>query len=271
MAYEPPQRDDRDLPQTDEPSDEQFSGRGSETPSLSSVAKTDPSDYSTLPRAYTNALTRAKASTYEAEIPNAGWGKTLLGVAIVTVITFGVKMILAPSGAQSYEYAKEQLAKNGLFADQEPGRSLLQWIKFLNDFSTNPLFALIVPVTFLLGAGLLYIFARMGRDLEETQSGGASFMTHAYLLSLSYTPIRSIAAVLNLFSLLSYVSCLAGIGVLGLFIFQLYSAGLAMQAAHRLEPGRAQVVAFLPAILGILLSIVAVIAVAVIVVLAVRG
>jgi hypothetical protein len=39
-----------------------------------------------------------------------------------------------------------------------------------------------------------------------------------------------------------------------LFFYQLYCAGVAMQTSQRMAPGRAQMAAFLPSILGIVLT-----------------
>jgi hypothetical protein len=76
----------------------------------------------------------------------------------------------------------------------------------------------------------------------------SDFMTHSYLLSLSYTPLRIAAAVLQI------VPCVGAIAGIALYIYQLYSAGLAMQASQRMASGRAQLAAFLPAIVGILFT-----------------
>jgi hypothetical protein len=96
-------------------------------------------------------------------------------------------------------------------------------------------------IGFFLGAGLLWLMAKM--------FGGqnSDFLTHSYLLSLSYTPLRIISTVLSI------VPFLGGLVALVLSLYQLYSAGLAMQASQRMAPGRAQLAAFLPTIVGFLL------------------
>jgi site-specific recombinase len=97
-------------------------------------------------------------------------------------------------------------------------------------------------IGFFLGAGILWLAARM---LGGT---GSDFMTHSYLLSLSYTPTRVLGALLGIIPIIGWLIGLA------LVIYQLYLAGLAMQASQRMQPGRAQMAAFLPAIIGVVLG-----------------
>src|SRR5207253_9546373 len=76
----------------------------------------------------------------------------------------------------------------------------------------------------------------------------SNFMTHSYLLSLSYTPLRIIGSVIGI------IPILGGLVAFAAGLYQLYSAGLAMQASQRMQPGRAQLAAWLPLVVGILLA-----------------
>ncbi|HKP54855.1 MAG TPA: hypothetical protein VJ183_19645 [Chloroflexia bacterium] len=254
MAYEPPQKDIENLPEDSEP--ENRYGPDSTRPDMSgtpgsagSPKKADPGDYSTLPRSYLNVLTKSRPETYEAEIPNAGWGKTLLGVAIVTLVTFGIKIFQAPFSSDALNRTREYLPTQGLDPNEDPWKTILQVVEVLS----HPLFALIVLFTFFAGAGLLYVLARAVRDKES--GSGASFMTHAYLLSLSYTPLHTLTTLLNTISLDMVTTCIVAILTLGLTIYQIYNAGVSMQASQGLSAGKAQMVAFIPWVVGIILFI----------------
>lgn len=257
MAYEPPKADSDNLPEgSGQPGDRYSASKGAGSP-----RQADPSNYGTLPASYLTVLTRAKAETYGEEIPNAGWGKTLLGVAIVTLITFGMKLLLAPFTLDNLNKLKTTLASQGQYADTGALKTFFE----LSESSTSPLLALFVPLTFFGGAALLYVVARGARDKSTGSDTGVSFMTHAYLLSLSYAPLRSIAALAGAFALVPGVDCFGFLIPIGLGIYQLFNVGLSLQASQKLEPGKAQMVAFIPWILGVVLSIVLVILVAVLI------
>jgi len=256
MAYEPPQKDMENLPEETEPekrysSDWTRPDSSGTSGNVNSPKKADPGDYGTLPRSYLNVLTKSRPETYEAEIPNAGWGKTLLGVAIVTLVTFGIKILQAPFSSDALNRTREYLPTQGIDPNEDPWKTVLQVIEVLN----HPLFALIVLVTFFAGASLLYVLARAVRDKEQGSEAGASFMTHAYLLSLSYTPLHTLIVLLNVFSLDQVTTCIVGLLTLGLTIYQIYNAGVSMQASQGLNAGKAQMVAFIPWVVGISLFI----------------
>lgn len=252
MAYEPPPQDKESLPEETGPADRYSSEavRPRASADVPSPQKADPGDYATLPRSYLNVVTKSRPETYEAEMPGAGWGKTLLGVAIVTLVSFGIKIFLAPYTLAALEESKRYLASQGRDPNVDPLRTGFQWAEAL----TSPLMALLVPVTFFAGAGLLYALSRAVRD--KAAGPGASFMTHAYLLSLSYTPLHTLSSLLNIFSVFQAVSCIASIVALALTIYQLYNAGVSMQASQKLDAGKAQMVAFMPWVVGILLIVV---------------
>jgi hypothetical protein len=69
---------------------------------------------------------------------------------------------------------------------------------------------------------------------------GTDFMTHSYLLSLSYAPLRSIAAVLEIIPIIG--ALLGGIARL----WQAYQAGLAIEAYHKLDRTKAQLSVWIP-------------------------
>jgi hypothetical protein len=191
-------------------------------------------DLGSLVQSYINAVTKPNASTYEAEIPRADWTKTLIGVAAVAVVNFIVALIGIGSTAAFLNQFRDQFQQEGVPID--PGMFAGAGVggAFSSLFFTF--------IGFFLGAGLLWLMARV--------FGGqnSDFMTHSYLLSLSYTPLRIAGAVIGI------IPILGGFIAILLSLYQLYSAGLAMQASQRMAPGRAQMAAFLPTIVGFALT-----------------
>ena len=182
------------------------------------------------------ALTKPNVATYEAEIPKASWLRTLIGVAVVTLVSFIINLIFGAIAANSMNAYLSQLHAQGVYS--------MDWVaNFGGGGGIAGAFIGLVftAVFFFLGAGLLWLMARL--------FGGTNsdFMTHSYLLSISYTPLRVIGSIANI------IPVLGGIISFAAMLYQLYSAGLAMQASQRMQPGRAQLAAFLPLIVGVLL------------------
>src|SRR5436190_4448720 len=136
-----------------------------------------------LMQSYINAVTKPNVSTYEAELGNASWAKVLIGIAIVAVIGFIVNLIFANTMSAYFDQLQQQLNANGSNFDLTPYRGIA---------STGAGGALIGPfITFFLGAGWLWLMARL--------FGGSNsdFLTHSYLLSISYAPMKGLAALLG--------------------------------------------------------------------------
>jgi hypothetical protein len=180
-----------------------------------------------------NAVTKPSAATYESEIPNANWMAVIIGLVAVIIVNVIIGLVAAGATAASFNSIRDQLRAQGRDLPFDPGV-----------FTASAGFGSIIstPIGFFLGAFILWLFAKM--------LGGqnSNFMTHSYLLSLSYAPLRIVAGVLSIIPVLG--------GLLGLVLglYQLYSAGLAMQASQRMAPGRAQLAAFLPTIIGVVLG-----------------
>jgi hypothetical protein len=189
-------------------------------------------------QSWLNALTKPNVTTFEAEIPRANWTTTLIGVAVVAVVSAIMALITAGATAAMMNQMRP-------FFDQQniPFRPE-DYAWAYGGGTTGVIGALFGTfISFFLGAGLLWLLARM---LGGT---GSDFMTHSYLLSLSYTPTRVIGAVLNIIPGIGWIFALL------LSLYQLYLAGLAMQASQRMQPGRAQMAAFLPTIVLIVLIV----------------
>jgi len=182
---------------------------------------------------YMNALTKPNVSTYEAEIPQANWNAVLIGVGIVTVVSLLLgllRALLFPAVVNPLGNQFGSDANMSAITNMASGATV-----------GSALFGIIfTPLLFFCGAGILWLTARMFGGT------GSNFMTHCYLLSLSYTPTRVIAAVLNFIPVLGLISFIV-------ILYQFYLAGLALQASQRMQPGRAQMAAWIPLLVGILL------------------
>ena len=196
----------------------------------------DPSNLAHLPQSYMNAVLKPSAETYEREIPNGSWVKVLLGVALVALLGFITNLLLSGYTQASMEQARQQFIDQGLDPSVPPFNLIFE----LQESAGNPIFSLLLPfVTFFLGAGLLFLLAKI------FGSKRSNFMDHAYLLSLSYVPVRVVMSLVSLLSALGpALGCLVSIIVLCLYLYQLFCAGCAIQASHRMEGGRAQLSAF---------------------------
>ena len=189
-------------------------------------------------QSYMNALTKPNVSTYEMEIPKASWLRTWVGVIGVDIVSFLIGLIFAGLAFAQVSSALAQLHAQGIYQYD----SLVSFFAGGGGVVTAVVGLIITPLRFFIGAGILWLAARM---FGGTNS---NFMTHSYLLSLSYTPLRIIGTVIGIIPILGALVSFAA------FLYQLYSAGLAMQASQRMQPGRAQLAAFLPLIVGILLA-----------------
>ena len=182
-------------------------------------------DFQGLLQSWINAITKPNAGTYENEIPRANWVSVLVGVALVTLVSIIMGLIGGAAAAESTEALREQLGGRDLPFD--PGM-----------VSTGSGFGAIIftPLFFFIGSGILYMLAKM------FGGQGNDFMTHSYLLSLSYAPLGVLAALVGI---IPGVGALLGLVIL---VYRQFSQGAAIQAYHRLASGRAQLTAFLPLI-----------------------
>ena len=187
---------------------------------------------SSLFQSYINALTKPNVATYEAEIPRANASATLLGVAIVAVVSAIMALISAGAGAAMLgplvdQFRSQGIPVTGFVAAQGVGGAI---VALIGTF-----------ITFFLGTLIQYLLAKIfggqGRD----------FMTQAYLSSLSYTPTHVIGNIIAIVPVVGWI-----IGLI-LVAYQIYSVGLSLQASQNLTAGKAQLSAWLPVIIGFVL------------------
>lgn len=188
-----------------------------------------------LPQSYMNAVTKPNVGTFEAEIPNANIIKTLIGVAIVAVVSFIFNLLFAGAAAASLAPLTSQLEQSG--ANIDP--AMLAGGTGVGGALLGLVFTFIF---FFVGAGVQFLVAKM------LGGQGADFGTHAYLDSLSYTPLRVVSTVVAI------IPVIGGLVGLLLLLYQLYLQGLGLQASQRLPAGKAMLAAFMPLIIGAVLG-----------------
>ncbi len=194
----------------------------------------DPSNMAHLPQSYMNAVTKPSVGTFEAEIPNASPIKTLVGVTIVAVISFIFSLLFA--GA-----AMSQLGP--LMSQISPGSNIDTTALAGGTGIGSALIGLIFTyVFFYIGAGIQYLVAKM------LGGQGQGFGTHAYLDSLSYTPIKVVSTIVQI------IPVIGSLVALVLTLYQLYLQGLGLQASQRLPAGKAMLAAFTPLIVTLVLG-----------------
>lgn len=206
-----------------------------------------PSNMGHLIQSYINAVTRPNVATYEAEIPNASLVKVLIGIVVVAVVGLLTGFIGAGAATAQINQAIDQMR------GQAGTETTIQFLQSIRDslVTVGPISGFVGPfITFFLGAIVQYVAAKIFGGQDSTENG---FMTHAYLASLSYTPIKIVISVLNL---------VPGVGAcLGflLTLYQIYSVGISLQASQRMQAGRAQLAAWITLVLCIVLICVCVI------------
>ncbi|HYO50767.1 MAG TPA: hypothetical protein VEW94_13025 [Chloroflexia bacterium] len=199
-------------------------------------------DINSLVQSYIRAVTKPNVATYEAEIPNANWTKTLIGVAAVAVISaimaFLSGLVSGATNAAQMEQFRAQFGNANLPFDPTllMGGGATGLVGALITLVTTPLF-------FLLGTGIQWGVSKM---LGGQGERGGDFGTQAYLSSLSYTPLKIAVAILSI------IPCINLIGLIALSIYQIVCVGFSLQASQRQQGGKAMLAAFVPLILWVL-------------------
>lgn len=200
-------------------------------------------DINALVQSYIRAVTKPSAATYEAEIPNANWTKTLIGVAAVAIISAIMAVLTGLVSGAANAAQLEQLRAQFRDANMPIDPTM-----FMGGTATGlagALFSLILtPVGFFLGTVIQWGVSKM---LGGQSDRGGDFGTQAYLSSLSYTPLRIAAAVLSIIPCVNLISSIA------LLIYQIVCVGFSLQASQRQQGGKAMLAAFVPLIIGVLL------------------
>jgi hypothetical protein len=193
-------------------------------------------DFQRLFQQYRNVVTKYDYTVYGPEIAKANRKDLMLGIGMTAVI----------NGLFAFLTTLLFTAAFGSFGG-------IRGFGGLNDFIggtgiTAALLGLITGIigtfiTFFVGAYVTFWVAR-----QFFRGQGPDFWTHAYLLSLSYAPLRSIASIFRIIPILG--------GFVGaiLTIYQYFHTGLAIQAYHRTDTMSGQLSVWIPVIAGFFIS-----------------
>ncbi|MEA2575518.1 MAG: hypothetical protein QOH93_2816 [Chloroflexia bacterium] len=191
-------------------------------------------DFQDLIQGYRGAVMTPNTAFYESQIPKANLLKVLVGLGIVILVNIIVGLISAGAAASSLGSLRDQLRAQGVNFDPSAVAG--------GGGVAGALFSIVlVPLLFFIGAAIIYGLAKM------LGGQGTDFMTHAYLLSLSYVPLGVVSSVLGL------IPGVGGLVALVAVIYRQYSQGKSLEASQRMQPGRAQAAAFIPIGIAIVL------------------
>jgi hypothetical protein len=189
-------------------------------------------DFQDLMQGYMGAVTTPNTAFYESQIPKSNVIKILIGLGIVIVAEIIVGLIGAGAAA----------AQMAAYGDQLRNLPFDPTLLAGGGGIAGALFSIVtVPLFFFIGSAIVYGLAKM------LGGQGADFMTHSYLLSLSYVPLGIVASVLGI---------IPGIGPLVALVavlYRQYSQGKSLEASQRMAPGKAQAAAFIPIGIALLL------------------
>jgi hypothetical protein len=197
-------------------------------------------------------VTHPEEATFEEERikPNATLGTALIYIVIAAVIA----AIFSFIGSSLMMPTQMDMVRQMLEQAELPPELKAQFGEWLTAGAMTGLagaasvFSIIwAPIGFLIGVGLLYLFARM-------LGGNGEFGNYAYLLAVAQAPLTILQAILGLIPFMG--PCL----VLVTTIYGLVLAYYATKVAHNLSSGRAITVLVLPVVIIIALALCCVLA-----------
>jgi hypothetical protein len=194
-------------------------------------------DFRRLFQQYKNIVTKTDYTVYGPEIAKANRKDIFLGVGMVALITgiFGFLSSLFWYGLASGLTSFGSMSSFTMFGGSAIGEAIGSLITgIIGTF-----------ITFFIGAYATFWVAK-----QFFKGQGTDFWTHAYLLSLSYAPLRSIGAILTI------IPVLGGLAALILRIYQYYHSGLAIQAYHKTDTLNGQLSVWIPVVVGIIVSVI---------------
>lgn len=191
-------------------------------------------DFQDLLQGYMGAVTTPTTAFYESQIPKSNVLKILIGLGIVIVVNIIVGLISAGAAAASLAPLRDQLRAQGINFDPTGMVGGAGAAGVVSNI-------ILTPITFFLGAAILFGLARM------LGGQGGDFMTHSYLLHLSYVPLGVVSSVLGL------IPAVGSLVALVALLYRQYSQGKSMEASQRMQSSRALIAAYLPLLIGIVL------------------
>ncbi len=173
-------------------------------------------------------LTKPAVATYDAVQQFANWQTTLLAIGALAVLR-GITSVIVGAEAAGTVSTITHVAVS---------------FNPVSDFLGGILSAFI---GFFIGVGILWLIAKAFK-------GQGDFMIYAHALALAFVPLEAAAAVL---SIVPFLGTLAGLAV---GIYAIYQAILATSSVHRLTMGKSVAVVLIPAAVGAVLALCAIIA-----------
>lgn len=164
----------------------------------------------------------------------------MVGAGLILFILWAILFTLTDPIANSMDASIELMRQLGTpDAEIEQNMALLQQSARMGTMIGLFLGTIFVPVTFLLGSGLIWVISRM-------LGGMGTYTSQTYLLATFTAPITILTG------LLSFLPLLGTLLVLALNIYQLALTYYALQAAHGFTSGRAVTAVLAPLLLGFL-------------------
>lgn len=198
-------------------------------------------DIANVWQTWLRVLTHPEEATFEEERikPNANLGTALIYIVIAAVVA----AILGFVGSSLMMPGQMSMVRQMLEQADLPPEVKTQLGDWLTTGAMTGLagvagiFSVIwAPIGFLIGAGILYLFARM-------LGGTGEFGNFAYLIAVAQAPLSILQALLSLIPMMG--PCLVFI----LSIYGLVLAYYAVKVAHSLTAGRAITVLVLPLVI----------------------
>ncbi|MDQ5823661.1 MAG: YIP1 family protein [Chloroflexota bacterium] len=191
---------------------------------------------------YRAAVIKPHPSKYEAELPRANWPAVWFGLFVVGLTGALTSVVIAWLMEDTYKRLTDLLKATNL----DPSLAQVLWDLA---FWGGPLRVFISPfVTFFLGALFLAWMSRLFGGRGRAASFKQNFLFHCYLLSLVYTPLRTVMTLLSIIPFVGNVLSLVA------FYYQVYCSGVTLQVSHGLSRRNSQWVVWLPQVVWYIIT-----------------
>ncbi len=197
-----------------------------------------------LPNQYIRVLTKPSPQTFAEEMGKADWAIVWIQILILAIIGTVLALIRGAIGLAGSSFVTNNNFNPASIAALTVSGSTFSFIA--------------VPVSFFIVVGIQYLLAKAFR-------GEGNFLKQGYTYLLFDVPITIVSY------LLGFIPFLGGIAGFALFIYGIVLNIFSIMAVHRLSGGKASAVVLIPVAVLFLLVSLCVIAVAAILVAAVRS
>ncbi|HEX8600423.1 MAG TPA: YIP1 family protein [Chloroflexia bacterium] len=183
---------------------------------------------------YRSAVIRPDPAKFEIAARRANWPSVWFGLLIVALACAIEHVALA--WQYDWYFQDFDAMLRALNLDPAPVAAIRELA-----FWGGPLRGFLTPfLTFFLGALFLMWMSRRFDGRGRAGSFKENFLIHCYLLSLVYTPLRTLIALL---AIIPFLGSFVGILV---YFYHLYCAGVTLQVSHGLDRAKAQWAVWIP-------------------------